>query len=276
MRFQKLVWPLLLTIFSQSLQAQEAPSRFRILDIRSAGSGCPEGSVATNISDDQEAFTLSFNSFFAEIGPDVARDERRKSCRMSFVTQHEPGWEFAVVGITQRGAVSLEEGVHAKQSMRYGLPLRHQIQSTFFRGPIDQDYSQNYRVAFSDLQWTGCKRRPWGGQVYSLQSSIELGSRSADARGLFTVDSIDGEVKQVFDIVWRRCEARLNRFVAVCTLNAGDPAMPQLLAKAQGLRPYMALDKARRKLEQRCEELSGSQTSCDMAEARCEIQSMRL
>jgi len=256
--------------------AQEAPKQFRIQNIVSSGDGCPQGTVASNISDDQEAFTLSFSDFFAEIGPGIDRAERRKTCRLSFVTEHEPGWEFAVLGITHRGAVSLEKGVTAKQTLRQGWPQQSQVFSQQYRGPLDQDYVQSLRVGFADLQWSGCRRKPQAGRVYEVQSSVELSSRRPDARGLMTVDSIDGEVKQVFDILWRHCEPRVTRVLAVCTLTGTANSFPQILAKAQAPRASQALDKARRKLENRCLEATGALDSCDVAQARCEVQSLRL
>src|SRR5690606_28064301 len=38
----------------------------RIIDLNYIGEGCPSESVATNVSDDQQAFTILFSEFYVE------------------------------------------------------------------------------------------------------------------------------------------------------------------------------------------------------------------
>ena len=275
-RPHSLVLTLMLSLQSGFALAQESPSNFRITDIQSSGSGCEPGTVGTNISEDQEAFTVSFSTFVAELAPEVPRSERRKNCRISFGIEHDPGWEFAVMGVTQRGAIYLEEGVFARQSLRYGPPLRQQSIVSLQRGPLDQDYVQSHRIALANLRWSGCHRFPKTERAYDMQTSVELFARKPDARGLLTVDTIDGEVKQLYDLVWRRCNARSHRVIASCSLQLADEAGSQIFAKAKAATSFHAIEKARRNLERRCVEASGSLDACDMAKARCELGALRI
>ncbi len=84
---------ILLGFSSSLLWAQDAvPASFRILDVKTSGAACPPGSVALNVSSDQEAFTTTFSNFVAEIGPGIPATEKQKSCRLIFDTEHQGGW----------------------------------------------------------------------------------------------------------------------------------------------------------------------------------------
>ncbi len=253
--------------------AQDTNNHFRILNITSSGSACEPGSVAVNISDDQEAFTLSFQNFVAEIGPNAPRSERHKTCRLNVATQHDPGWEFAVIGLSQRGGVYLDPGVFAVQSLRYGLAPRLEQHIQVYKGPKDEDYVTSQQINFSRLNWSGCSRRQSYLNTYQVEATVDLLSLKPKAQGLFTVDSIDGEVKQEFDILWRRCDSRANRFVALCKTGGSGSSEPSLFAKAQGLRPQEVLLRAQRKLERRCAEASGADAleACSKIQRSCEL-----
>lgn len=51
-----------------------------IQKIQYNGTGCPLGTVAQNVSDDKQAFTLTFSEFIAESGPGISLAQGRKNC----------------------------------------------------------------------------------------------------------------------------------------------------------------------------------------------------
>jgi hypothetical protein len=58
------------------------PSQIYIIDAKYAGTGCPEGSVATTIADDSSFVTFLFSDFVASIGPGTLVSDRSKNCQL--------------------------------------------------------------------------------------------------------------------------------------------------------------------------------------------------
>ena len=73
----------LAALFAGSAYAQAPdPSQVYIRGINFAGSGCPAGSVSTNVAPDAKAFTLLFDQYIAEGGPGVPASSTRKNCQV--------------------------------------------------------------------------------------------------------------------------------------------------------------------------------------------------
>ena len=72
--------------------------------------------------------------------------------------------------------------------------------ATNFRGPADRDYILSDAFPVETLVWSDCGARA----NVNINSAISVsGPRSS--QGLMTTDSIDGKVKQIYSMQWRRC-----------------------------------------------------------------------
>src|SRR5688500_3914348 len=91
--------------------SSDAPDWVKIKTIRYAGTGCPAGSVAENVSFDKLAFTLLFDKYVAEAGPRVPNRDKRKNCVVNIVLDFPSGWSFTILDIDTRGYASLDRGV---------------------------------------------------------------------------------------------------------------------------------------------------------------------
>ena len=65
------------------------PNEVFVRNIVHNGSGCPLGSVGSDISPDAKAFTLTFGEYYAEFGPGIPRSESRKNCQVILNNLHD-------------------------------------------------------------------------------------------------------------------------------------------------------------------------------------------
>jgi hypothetical protein len=208
MKYQKLLS--LLTLGTAMMVAVAAPANadapiyVRMRNITYAGSGCPAGSVAQNISSDMTAFTLLFDNYVAEVGPGVAFAQRRKNCQLNIDLDFPQGWSYSLFTVDYRGYVSLERGVKGLQQSSYYFQGSSQTGRlrTPMVGPIDRNYQIRDTLGLSALVWSPC------GAQRALNVNTEIradNSGHPSGHGLLTTDSIDGDVKLIYGIQWRRC-----------------------------------------------------------------------
>lgn len=182
----------------------EVPDYVKLRSIAFAGSGCPAGSVAGNVSQDLTAFTLLFDQYIAEIGPGVPFSEKRKNCQLNIDFDFPQGWSYSLLTLDYRGYVALDTRVTGTQQSSYYF--QGQFTTARLRtpmvGPIDQDYQIRDVLGLSSVVWSPCGAR----RSLNINSEIRLdNSRNRLGRGLMTTDSIDGNVKLIYGIQWRRC-----------------------------------------------------------------------
>ena len=182
----------------------DVPDYVRVRSISYAGSGCPAGSVAENISLDKQAFTLLFDSYIAEVGPGVPVREKRKNCQLLVDLDFPQGWTYTVMDVDYRGYVSIERGVTAEQSSAYYFQGQGQSGTleTKIKGEKDDDYHLRDLVGLSALVWAPCGAR----RALNINTQIQVdNSANKRAAGLMTVDSVDGQLTQIFHLKWERC-----------------------------------------------------------------------
>lgn len=182
----------------------EVPSYFTIKSIVHAGSGCPAGSVAENVSPDKVAFTLLFDSFYAEAGPGVSIREKRKNCTVNLAFDYPGGWQFALVDLQTRGYVSLERNIKGLQQTSFYFQGEANTGRFAFEysGAVDEDYIHEATIPFSNSLWSPCNAK----RSLNINSEVRIdNSRSRNGQGLFTIDSIDGYVTHLYGVTWRRC-----------------------------------------------------------------------
>jgi hypothetical protein len=254
-----------------AMAQDDAPKSFRINNIRSNGTGCPLGTVATNISPDQQAFTLTFSEFFAEVSPSLGVQTERKNCKVVFDTEQDPGWEYAIFAVTYRGFAALDAGVHGEQDLRFGTTGKQARTTMSLMGPYDDDYINSQEVPISGLKWSGCNN---GNKQkdFTIDAALTLQAPDTNTQGLFTVDTVDGEVRQEYEVLWRDCKGGPKKTFAVCRLTVQGKDGPfQLISKHPAKKADQALAKAKSKLAKKCRDTKGRAPNCNANQASCSI-----
>ncbi|MFW7378633.1 MAG: DUF4360 domain-containing protein [Oligoflexus sp.] len=187
--------------------ASEVPEYVSIRGVQTAGSGCPLGTVARNVSPDKKAFTLTFSEYLAEVFPGALPSDSRRNCNITVDLDFPTGWTFSVVSFDYRGYVVLDEGVSATTEASYYFQSGDSDVkfSSTVEGDIAEDYHFRDQVALASAVWSPtCEgvQRP-----LNLKTDIRLSAaNNPDGQGFLTIDSLDGEFKQKYALVWKRCD----------------------------------------------------------------------
>ncbi len=198
--------PLLLAALSATAAQAQSPDYVRVRGISYAGTGCPAGTVSQNVASDYQAFTLLFDSFVAETGPNAPFSAKRKNCQINLDLDFPAGWSFTVFTVDYRGYVSLDGGVNALQQSQYyfqGQAQTGRLRTTM-NGPTDRDYQIRDQLGVADQIWSPCGER----RALNINAEVRLDSANNQrGRGVITLDSIDGSLKttQRYGLAWRRC-----------------------------------------------------------------------
>jgi hypothetical protein len=194
---------LLFSAVSGLAGAREAPDEVYIRNLVYAGSGCPAGSVAENVAADKQAFTLMFDTFIAEAGPGVPLRESRKNCQILVDLVFPQGWSYTIVEIDHRGFANLGAGATASQKAAYYFQGEAQTVSleTKLRGPLADDYQVHDMLGLSAQIWSPCGAR----RALNIKSQVVTTAGRHGAPALITVDSVDGQLTQVYKFQWKRC-----------------------------------------------------------------------
>lgn len=83
------------------------------------GTGCPQGSVASIISEDGTTMTLIFDSYVASMGKGISITESRKNCQLNIDLLYPAGFQYSVFSADYRGYVDLDKGVNGTQKSTY-------------------------------------------------------------------------------------------------------------------------------------------------------------
>lgn len=201
-----------LAAFSQLGMSQEAPnpSQVYIKTIGAMGTGCKQGTFATNLSDDRKAFTVNFSDFIAYMAPGASIAEARKNCSITLTLNVPAGWQYSVGSFNYRGYMDVAPKVLAEHSTSYFFQGTGQTGSFVAReqGPITKDFVYTDRIGLTSVYipdtWSPCNVE----RALTINPSIRLTKQAGydqNSESIITNDSADGEITQVFGLSWRKC-----------------------------------------------------------------------
>ncbi|KAL5120416.1 hypothetical protein ACEQ8H_001706 [Pleosporales sp. CAS-2024a] len=97
-----------------------APTSFKIANIVSGGSGCPQGSIDIEWSDNK-VLPIYFNrAFTASVGP-ASTDpaSARKNCQLNLALQYDSGFSFSVYSADYTGWADLDASITGSVKVTY-------------------------------------------------------------------------------------------------------------------------------------------------------------
>jgi len=182
----------------------------KIVGVTYGGTGCKDGTVGVHLSQDYESLTMMYDEYIAQVGPGIANQEKRKFCHIVMELDHPAGFSYALVKLTYKGYVDLDDGVKAEQKSTYyfqGFKRDTVSFRTKFPSGFIGDFE--YRDDVESIAWSPCDKKRGLNVVTSVQ--IDNKSRDKYAEGMISIDSIDVDVAksgvfETYDLLWRKCK----------------------------------------------------------------------
>lgn len=216
----KILVPALMTVAASSAFATTTvtpPSgSVKIQKIKAIGSGCKTADTySTNISEDAQAFTITFSEFAAQLGDGISILENRKNCSITLDLEIPNGWQFSVATFNYRGYLDQTAGVEARHTTTYFFQgadgQRPENTGRFERvqvGAASGEFVLTDKIGLTSVYipntWSPCNVK----RALTLNPSIALRKLKPSAKGESAVminDSVDGEIVQQFGLLWRKC-----------------------------------------------------------------------
>ncbi|WP_434445273.1 DUF4360 domain-containing protein [Lentzea sp. E54] len=159
-----------------------------------AGSGCPAGTATVAMSEDNQAFTVTYSDFLVQSNG----NEAKKSCTVALRLDHAAGHTYGIAATDYRGFAHLTDGTRGvvRNSYRFpGFPARHSART--YQAPM----SDNWQVTdVPDGEWHGpCRDR----KPLTVEAELKVTGRGDGS--FMTMDSTDSSVSTTFRLSWRKC-----------------------------------------------------------------------
>ncbi|WP_369195800.1 DUF4360 domain-containing protein [Streptomyces djakartensis] len=169
------------------------------------GSGCPQGTAAVAVSEDNTAFTVTYSDYLAQAGGTSDPTAFRRNCQLNLIVHVPSGFTYAIASADYRGFASLQRGASATQRASYYF---QGSSSTAYRShPFSGPYNDNWQ-ATDETDWAQLVWAPCGVQRnFNINTEIRVnaGTQSADKVSFMTMDSTDGDISTVYHMAWKEC-----------------------------------------------------------------------
>lgn len=195
----------------------QLPTAVTIGEPSSGGSGCPQGSVRSTLSPDQQTLSILFDEFVAEAGDQVGRSKAAADCIVKVPLRLPVGYQIRLVTMDLRGFTVVPSSGYSSISSRAAFDV-DRIDSDSFFGlaslRVFRSHDPNeFALASTTVgpQWSRC------GQPITVTSDTRLVAQADSAGGqtLIGIDSADTSVADLkLGLQWQPC----TRFM--------DPAPP--------------------------------------------------
>ena len=154
------------------------------------GTGCPKGSVAFLATED--AFTLTFSNYTAELGASVYPKLKFRYCNIQLWVTAPTGFNAEVENIDYRGYTSVDNRTYSfvTSFFQLGSTQFGSSKAQFFKGPGEFDFFKTDKPYFTKKQSCSQERAI---PLNIFNSLTVVGDKQRNA--VMTLDSIDGVVQ---------------------------------------------------------------------------------
>ncbi|MFE1443571.1 DUF4360 domain-containing protein [Streptomyces sp. NPDC058739] len=180
-----------------------------VIDVATVnGSGCPAGTAAIAVSEDNTAFTVTYSEYLAQAGGNSAPTAFRKNCQLNLIVHVPQGFTYAIASADYRGFASLHPGASAVQRASYYF--QGSSQTAFKNHPFNGAYNDNWQATdvtdWAQLVWAPCGVQ----RNFNINTEIRVnaGTTSPDKVSFMTMDSTDGDISTVYHMAWKECPGR--------------------------------------------------------------------
>ncbi|MGY0067105.1 DUF4360 domain-containing protein [Streptomyces sp. QTS137] len=169
------------------------------------GSGCPQGTTAVAVSEDNTAFTVTYSDYLAQAGGASDPTAFRRNCQLSLIVHVPQGFTYAIAGADYRGFAALQPGASGTQRASYyfqGSP-NTEYRSHPFAGPYDDNWQATDTTDWAQLVYAPCGVQ----RNFNINTELRVsaGTSSPDKVSFMTMDSTDGDISTTYHMAWKEC-----------------------------------------------------------------------
>jgi hypothetical protein len=172
------------------------------------GSGCPQGTAAVAVSEDNTAFTVTYSDYLAQAGGGSDPTAFRKNCQLNLIVHVPQGFTYAIASADYRGFAALQPGASAVQRASYYFQGSSQTTSKnhTFTGAYNDNWQATDTTDWAQLVWAPCGVQ----RNFNINTEIRVnaGTPSAAKVSFMTMDSTDGDISTVYHMAWKECPAK--------------------------------------------------------------------
>ncbi len=169
------------------------------------GSGCPQGTAAVAVSEDNTAFTVTYSDYLAQAGGNSDPTAFRKNCQLNLLVHVPQGFTYAVASADYRGFAALQSGASAVQRASYYFQGSSStvFKSHPFAGPYNDNWQATDTTDWAQLVWAPCGVQ----RNFNINTELRVtaGSQAPGKVSFMTMDSTDGEISTVYHLAWKEC-----------------------------------------------------------------------
>ncbi|MBT8225410.1 MAG: DUF4360 domain-containing protein [Dactylosporangium sp.] len=183
------------------------PTEQIVIDVITVnGSGCPEGTAAIAVSEDNTAFTVTYSDYLAMVGVGASPIDFRKNCQLNLQVHVPAGFTYAIAQVDYRGYAYLEDGaIGIERANYYFQGMTPTVAAShMFTGPYDDNWQTTDTTDLLSLSYAPC------GELRNLNINTELRvaagtSDPTTTTSFMVMDSTDGSLSTVYHFTWKEC-----------------------------------------------------------------------
>ncbi|AZM56432.1 DUF4360 domain-containing protein [Streptomyces sp. WAC 01529] len=172
------------------------------------GSGCPRGTAAVAVSEDNTAFTVTYSDYLARAGGGADPTAFRKNCQLNLIVYVPQGFTYAIASADYRGYASLQPGAKGIEKASYYFQgssntaaITHE-----FKGAHHDNWQATDTTDWAQLVWAPCgERRNFN---INTELRVDVGTSDPAKSSFMTMDSTDGDISTKYHMAWKQCPPR--------------------------------------------------------------------
>ncbi|WUH98367.1 DUF4360 domain-containing protein [Spirillospora sp. NBC_00431] len=169
------------------------------------GSGCAAGSVSVAVTDDAEAFAVTYNDYMAQAGGSSKPTDARRNCQLVLKLHVPRSWTYAFSSTDLRGYALLGRGVKGLHKEGHSLQGHSDTWMIPYEvnGPYDGNWSFTDSAPGDQLVFKRCGED--GG--VNIHTELRVYKRSANQPevSFMTMGSVDNSLSTTYRMAWKRC-----------------------------------------------------------------------
>jgi hypothetical protein len=182
------------------------PDRIVIDVVTVNGSGCPAGTAAIAVAQDNTAFTVTYSDYLAQVGVGAKPTDWRKNCQLSLRVHVPQGFTYAIAQADFRGFAHLERGASGLERANYYF--QGQSPTAYvnhrFNGPYDDSWQATDWTDLPALVFAPCGVY----RNFNINTELRVSAGTSNPNrttSFMTMDSTDGSISTIYHFHWKRC-----------------------------------------------------------------------